>query len=139
MDFALLTLHIYQWSQTLCNSKTVAGIMLIINRNRVLLEYNCFKMLCQFLLYNEVNQLYVYIYSVPLEPPISISSHQSRLPQSTKLSSLCYARNRLLKRLSGQGNAEEQSHVKTLSWKLQKIIKFLDLCIKITVILPKIY
>ena len=54
-----------------------------------------------FVLYNEVNQLYVYIYSVPLEPPISISSHQSRLPQSTKLSSLCYARNRLLKRLSG--------------------------------------
>ena len=27
-----------------------------------LLEYNCFKMLCYFLLYNEVNQLYVYIY-----------------------------------------------------------------------------
>ena len=139
MDFALLRLHIYQWSQTLCNSKTVAGIMLIINRNRVLLEYNCFTMLCQFLLYSEVNQLYVYIYSVPLEPPTPISSHQSRSPQSTKVSSLCSARNRLLKRLSGQGNAEESSHVKTLSWKLQKIIKFLDLYIKITVILPKIY
>ena len=27
-----------------------------------LLEYNCFIMLCQFLLYNKVNQLYVYIY-----------------------------------------------------------------------------
>ena len=27
-----------------------------------LLEYNCFTMLCQFLLYNKVNQLYVYIY-----------------------------------------------------------------------------
>ena len=27
-----------------------------------LLEYNCFTLLCQFLLYNKVNQLYVYIY-----------------------------------------------------------------------------
>ena len=27
-----------------------------------LLEYNCFTMVCQFLLYNKVNQLYVYIY-----------------------------------------------------------------------------
>ena len=31
------------------------------------LEYNCFIMLCQFLLYNEVNQLYVYIYPISLE------------------------------------------------------------------------
>ena len=34
-----------------------------------LLEYNCFIMLCSFLLYNEVNQLYVYIYPLPLGPP----------------------------------------------------------------------
>ena len=27
-----------------------------------LLEYNCFTMVCQFVLYNKVNQLYVYIY-----------------------------------------------------------------------------
>ena len=27
-----------------------------------LLEYNCFTMVCQFLLYNKVNQLYIYIY-----------------------------------------------------------------------------
>ena len=27
-----------------------------------LLEYNCFTMLCLFLLYNKVNQLYIYIY-----------------------------------------------------------------------------
>ena len=27
-----------------------------------LLEYDCFTMVCQFLLYNKVNQLYVYIY-----------------------------------------------------------------------------
>ena len=27
-----------------------------------LLDYNCFAMLCYFLLYNKVNQLYAYIY-----------------------------------------------------------------------------
>ena len=38
-----------------------------------LLEYNCFTMLCYFLLYNKVNQLYIYIYphiySLLLLPP----------------------------------------------------------------------
>ena len=49
-------------------------------------------MLCQFLLYNEVNQLYVYLYPLPLGPPSHPSpSHPSRSLQSTKLSSLCYA------------------------------------------------
>ena len=44
-------------------------------------------MLCQFLLYNEVNQLQVYIYPLPLEPPIPpipptqvITEHQAELP-----------------------------------------------------------
>ena len=36
---------------------------------------NCFTILCQFLLYNKVNQLYVYIYPLPLEPP----SHLQRI------------------------------------------------------------
>ena len=43
-------------------------------------------MLCQFLMYNEVNQLYVYIYPLPLGPP----SYPCRSSQSTRLSSLCY-------------------------------------------------
>ena len=43
------------------------------------LKYNCFTMLCSFL-YNSVNQLYVYRYPLPLEPPSPISP----------LSSLCY-------------------------------------------------
>ena len=34
-----------------------------------ILEYNCFTMLYLFLLYNEENQLYVYIYPLPLGPP----------------------------------------------------------------------
>ena len=41
-----------------------------------LLEYNCFIMLCQFLLYNIVNWPYAYIYPFPLEPP----SHPPILP-----------------------------------------------------------
>ena len=35
-----------------------------------LLEYNCFTMVCYFLLYNKVNQLYVYVY-----PHISFLLH----------------------------------------------------------------
>ena len=59
-----------------------------------LLEYNCFIVLCQFLLYNKVNQLYIYIY--PHDPPSCVSlppslSHLSRWSQSTKLISLCHA------------------------------------------------
>ena len=59
-----------------------------------LLEYNCFTMVCQFLLYNKVNQLYIYIYphiSSLLHLPRPSLSHPSRWSQSTKLISLCYA------------------------------------------------
>ena len=34
-----------------------------------ILEYNCFAMLCYFLLNNIVNQPYVYIYPLPLKHP----------------------------------------------------------------------
>ena len=49
-------------------------------------------MVCQFLLYNKVNQLYIYIYHI--FPPSCISlplslSHHSRWSQSTELISLC--------------------------------------------------
>ena len=49
-------------------------------------------MLCQFLLYNKVNQLYVYIY--PISPPSGASlppsiSHPSRSTQSIELIALC--------------------------------------------------
>ena len=64
-----------------------------------LLEYNCFTMLCQFLLYNKVNQLCICIYPhIPslsrLPPTLLIPpflSHPSRWSQSTELISLCYA------------------------------------------------
>ena len=62
-----------------------------------LLEYNCFTMLCQFLLYNKVNQVYVYINLhipslfclTPTQPisPLFVTSWS----QSTELISLCYA------------------------------------------------
>ena len=56
-----------------------------------LLAYNCLTMVCQFLLYNTVNQLYIYIYPhiscllhVPtnlLIPPLQvITKHQADLP-----------------------------------------------------------
>ena len=46
-------------------------------------------MLCQFLLYNEVNQLYVYLYPLPLGPPSHphpippiqvVTGHRTKLP-----------------------------------------------------------
>ena len=56
-----------------------------------LLEYNCFTMVCQFLLYNKVNQLYIYIYPhissllrLPLTLPIPllqvVTKHRADLP-----------------------------------------------------------
>ena len=61
-----------------------------LNNFFFLLGYSCFTMLCQFLLYDEVNQLSVYIYPLPLgspslpPPPIQpiqvITEHQAELP-----------------------------------------------------------
>ena len=56
-----------------------------------LLEYNCFTMVCQFLLYNKVNQLYIYIYPhissllrllpiLPISPFQVVTKHQADLP-----------------------------------------------------------
>ena len=56
-----------------------------------LLEYNCFIMVCQFLLYNKVNQLYVYIYphipsflhlspTLPIPPLQVVTRHRADLP-----------------------------------------------------------
>ena len=56
-----------------------------------LLEYNCFTMMCQFLLYNKVNQLYVYIYphipsllrlppTLPIPPLQVVTKHRADLP-----------------------------------------------------------
>ena len=56
-----------------------------------LLEYNCFTMVCQFLLYNKMNQLYVYIYTrisslLCLPPTLSIPP----LQVVTKHHQLCF-------------------------------------------------
>jgi len=56
-----------------------------------LLEYNCFTLLYEFLLYKEMNQLYVYTYSLPLElwynfkRGLSIGSQLSQVPKVTVL------------------------------------------------------
>ena len=57
------------------------------------IEYSCFTMLCYFLLYDEVNQLYVYIYPLPswASLPLHPLFHPSGTSQSTELSSLCCA------------------------------------------------
>ena len=58
------------WSTCSCRLFTVFFFFfLLILFLKFLLEYNCFTMLCQFLLYNKLNQLYVCIYSYPLESP----------------------------------------------------------------------
>ena len=55
------------------------------------LEYNCFTMVCQFLLYNKVNQLYIYIYphissllhlppTLHIPPLQVVTKHQADLP-----------------------------------------------------------
>ena len=56
-----------------------------------LLEYNCFTMVCQFLLYNKVNQLCIYIYphipcllrlphTLPIPPLQVFTKHRADLP-----------------------------------------------------------
>ena len=56
-----------------------------------LLECNCFTMLCQFLLYNKVNELYIYIYphipsllclphTLPIPPLQVVTKHRADLP-----------------------------------------------------------
>ena len=48
-------------------------------------------MLCWFLIYNNVNQLQIYIYPLALEPPSAPSSQPPRSLQSTELSPPCCA------------------------------------------------
>ena len=56
-----------------------------------LLEYNCFTMVCQFLLYNKVNQLYIYTYphissllhlppTLPIPTLQVVTKHRADLP-----------------------------------------------------------
>ena len=56
-----------------------------------LLEYNCFTMMCWFLLYNKVNQLCIYIYprissllclppTFPIPPLQVVTKHRADLP-----------------------------------------------------------
>ena len=59
-----------------------------------LLEYNCFTMVCQFLIYSKVNQLYIYIYphiSSLFHLPPAIPIPHLQVHTKTELISLCYA------------------------------------------------
>ena len=70
-------------------------VVLVFKKNFLtsLLECNCFTRVCQFLLYNKVNQLYVYIYiyphissllrlppTLPIPPLQVVTKHQADLP-----------------------------------------------------------
>ena len=58
-----------------------------------LLQYNCFTLLCYFLLYNEVYQPYAYTYIpslLDLPPTQALHFAHPRSSQSAKLRCLCY-------------------------------------------------
>ena len=92
-----------EWQKIFANEATNKGIFFIVSFFiyiyryiflTSLLDYNCFTMVCYFLLYNKANQLYIYIY--PISPPSCVSHppslpHPSKWSQSTKLICLCYA------------------------------------------------
>ena len=82
---------------------------------------NCVTMLCWSLLYNNVSQPLVYRYFLPLELPSQTPpyhhSTQSRLSQSTGLSSLCYtAASHWLSILYTV--VYTSTHSNTLAWKV---------------------
>ena len=58
------------------NSKEM-HIALFLLIKKLLLEYNCFTMLCKFLLYSRVNQLYVYIYPLFCGFPPHLGHHRA--------------------------------------------------------------
>ena len=67
-------------------------LILVSFLNFILLEYNCFAKLYSFLLCDEVNQLRLSIYALPLGPPPPQPPPipPSRSSQSTELSFLCF-------------------------------------------------
>ena len=70
----------------------ITRLLLSHQETYFLLEYNCFIILCQFLLYEEVNRLYVIHTFSPTwaSLPLYLHSHPSRFSQSTELNCLCY-------------------------------------------------
>ena len=67
------------------------GLVLFIYFLTSLLEYNCFTMVCQFLLHNKMNQLYIYICphissflrlppTLPIPPLQVVTKHRADLP-----------------------------------------------------------
>ena len=69
----------------------VIKLSLLHNLKKKLLGYSCFTVLGQFLLYNEVHQLYVYTHALPLGPPTrhrplaELPTLYSRFPQLSVL------------------------------------------------------
>ena len=76
------------------NSFYIYMSFIIISSITSLSQYNCFTMVCQFLLYNKVNQLYIYIYHhisslLCLPPTLPIPSLQVVTKHRVDLPVLC--------------------------------------------------
>ena len=84
-----------QCHPTLYNVAHLYALCLFFNLSFIFfkLGYSCFTIMCMFLLYNEVNQLYIYIYiytHTHTSPPSHSPSHSSTSSLSTMLCSLHY-------------------------------------------------
>ena len=71
--FIIWTAHVFISVVILC----WLFMLSCICKNELLLEYSCFTMLCSFLVYSKMNQLYLYIY-----PHFFWISFPFRSPQS---------------------------------------------------------
>ena len=83
----LVVTFLVMWRGSLQNEGQRLSIFLLTS----LLEYNCFTLLCYFLLYNKVTQLYVYVYphilyllrlplTLPIAPLQVVAKHRADLP-----------------------------------------------------------
>ena len=94
--FLLFLDSVYPWAGTCWLCELVFCFCFLFFLTSVL-EYNCFTMVCQFLLYSKVNQLYIYIYphissvlrlppsnppypTPPIPPLCVVTKHQADLP-----------------------------------------------------------
>ena len=91
-----------------------------------LLEYSCFTMLCQFLLYSKVSQLYVYIFPLFFRFPSHLGHHRSlsRVPcaiQQVLISCLFYTQQCIYGHEVLRGTVQPSPYVFTLDWMLTEI------------------
>ena len=72
LQYSCLETHAWKQTEEFGGLQSM-GLQIDVTEN---IAHTCFTMLCEFLLYHELNQLYVYTYRLPFEPP----SHASVPP-----------------------------------------------------------